>query len=168
LVANLSALAEKFQTGVRNAAALYASYLRSQHQETHNPLYVWDAYRLARATGELPPEWVFEYFDRVASGLAELERESQSGKPIRNPSAAIAEAMGMKAEGRSGAGTPFSKRGFKKDFAWVLYSSAVFKEIKNGSQETYAVEEVSRKNNISASTVWRHWRRSKRQFKIDG
>lgn len=155
---------ENIRTALQNLTDLHSRYCESQYRETGNPLFVWQAYRLSRTNGAAPPSWVFEYLDQVAGRFELLERDARKGGLGKEPAAAIAEALEMKTEG---AGTVFSRKNFQKDIEWFLCSSAVYREVQNGSQETYAVEAVAKNNRVSQSRVWRHWRRGKRQLGIE-
>ena len=52
-----------------------------QYKRTNNAVYVWRAYRTARAADVPIPEWVFQYFDRCA--LAILGRPMNARTALR-------------------------------------------------------------------------------------
>ena len=55
------------------------------YQNTKNPLFVWVAFKSCRDNGQVIPDWVFEYFENVASNLISLsEREKMSGHRAAN------------------------------------------------------------------------------------
>ncbi len=63
-------------------------------QESENPLFVWEAFKTCRDHGQEIPDWVFEYFENVASNLVSLsEREKMYDE---RASAEVYEALGMK------------------------------------------------------------------------
>lgn len=51
-------------------ALLICEGLQEQFFAERNPLYAWDAYRIARQAKVTVPEWVAVYFDRCAGKLA--------------------------------------------------------------------------------------------------
>ncbi|MGD8993030.1 MAG: hypothetical protein PVI00_16350 [Desulfobacterales bacterium] len=54
-------------------------------QITKNPLFVWEAFKLCREHGKEVPDWVYEYFENVASNLLSLsEREKMSKQRAAN------------------------------------------------------------------------------------
>ena len=55
-------------------------WLRHAHdcyEETSNPVFAWEGYLSARSGKLDVPEWVLEYFDRVACRLANMSRQEQ-------------------------------------------------------------------------------------------
>ena len=83
--------------GVVEMDMLWEMELDSLHinfQDSGNPLFIWGAFRLCREQGQEIPDWVFEYFENVASNLIALsEREEMSSD---RASAEVYEALGMK------------------------------------------------------------------------
>ena len=56
-------------------AADLVQILEMMHDAEPNPIYAWQAWSFARDHGELPPEWVCEYLDRVSESLRALAYE---------------------------------------------------------------------------------------------
>ena len=56
----------------------WASEFKSRYAETENPLALWDCYNYARGMGEAIPEFVLEYFDRIAHNLLKSDNDLKS------------------------------------------------------------------------------------------
>ena len=131
---------------------------RAAYERGGNPLDVWWAYCEARDSGQPVPDWVLTYLDRCAVALLNLASDSAHGKSVTAPSTAIAEAFEMKRPGQGGRGSVFSEFANRK---WLFYGETVAYHMRQGDQETYAIEEVARKNGVSAATVRRAWKKFK-------
>ena len=64
----------------------------------------------------------------------------------------------MKRPGQGGRGSVFSEFANRK---WLFYGWTVAYYMRQGDQETYAIEDVARKNGVSAATVRRAWKKFK-------
>jgi hypothetical protein len=65
---------------MRAGAGVLSSLPKIFYEETSNPLFLFKAYKTYRDLGQPPPEWVFEYFDRVVLRfLKEVERRRVTG-----------------------------------------------------------------------------------------
>lgn len=131
---------------------------RAAYERGGNPLDVWWAYCEARESGQPVPDWVLTYLDRCAVALLNLASDSAHGKSVTAPSTAIAEAFEMKRPGQGGRGSVFSEFTNRK---WLFYGATVAYYMRQGDQETYAIEDVARKNGVSAATVRRAWQKFK-------
>ena len=131
---------------------------RVAYKRDGNPLEVWWAYWQARESGQPVPDWVMTYLDRCAVALLNLASDSAHGKSVTAPSTAIAEAFEMKRPGQGGRGSVFSGFANRK---WIFYGVRVAHYMRQGDQETYAIEDVARKNGVSAATVRRAWKKFK-------
>ncbi len=131
---------------------------RAAYERGGNPLDVWWAYCEARESGQPVPEWVLTYLDRCAVALLNLASDSAHGKSVTAPSTAIAEAFEMKRPGQGGRGSVFSQF---TNRMWLFYGETVAYYMRQGDQETYAIEDVARKNGVSAATVRRAWQKFK-------
>jgi hypothetical protein len=58
-----------YEESLKVGAGIIASRPRQVYEETKNPIFLFKAYRVFRDLGQTPPEWIMEYFDRVALGL---------------------------------------------------------------------------------------------------
>ena len=131
---------------------------RAAYERGGNPLDVWWAYCEARESGQPVPDWVLTYLYRCAVALLNLAYGSALGKSVTAPSAAIAEAFEMKRPGQGGRGSVFSEFTNRK---WLSYGNTVAFYMRQGDQETYAIEDVARKNDVSVATVRRAWQKYK-------
>lgn len=131
---------------------------RAAYERDGNPLDVWWAYCEARESGQPVPDWVLTYLDRCAVALLNLASDSAHGKSVTVPSTAIAEAFEMKRPGQGGRGSVFSEFANRK---WLFYGWTVAYYMRQGDQETYAIEDVARKNGVSEATVRRAWKKFK-------
>src|SRR5687768_1648704 len=100
-IERLKGAVEGFPTTLRALVRYKFEHAAEMYRVKPNPLYAWDAYSLARATGEPIPEFVLEYFDRVAANFAKLQEKP----PGTKPELPIAKALEMK---QSGAGNVFT------------------------------------------------------------
>ena len=131
---------------------------RAAYERGSNPLDVWLAYWEARESGQPVPDWVLTYLDRCAVALLDLASDSAHGKSVTAPSTAIAEAFEMKHPGQGGRGSVFSEFANRK---WIFYGETVAHYMRQGDQETYAIEDVARKDGVSEATVRRAWKKYK-------
>ena len=131
---------------------------RAAYERDGNPLDAWWAYCEARESGQPVPDWVLTYLDRCAVALLNLASDSAHGKSVTAPSTAIAEAFEMKRPGQGGRGSVFSEFTNRK---WLFYGGTVAYYMRQGDQETYAIEDVARKDGVSAATVRRAWQKFK-------
>ena len=92
---------------------------KANYDTDGNPLYVFECFWFLRQIGHPIPEWVLEYFEHSAEKLLAIP-----GNPT-SPSSAIAEALGMKKPGRSGAGNVFSTYRREQQPKWMLYALLV-------------------------------------------
>ena len=129
---------------------------RDAYERDGNPLDVWSAYCEARESGLPVPDWILTYLDRCAVALLNLGSDSAHGKSVTVPSAAIAEAFEMKRPGKGGRGSVFSKFTNRR---WIFYGGTVALYMRQGDQETDAIEDVARKNGVSAATVRRAYKK---------
>ena len=131
---------------------------RAAYERGSNPLDVWWAYCEARDSGQPVPDWVMTYFDRCAVALMNLAEAFAVGRSVTAPSTAIAEAFKMKRPGKSGRGSVFSEFVHR---TWIFYGGTVALYMRQGDKETYAIEDVARKNGVSVPTVRRAWKKYK-------
>ena len=129
---------------------------RDAYERDGNPLHVWSAYCEARESGQPLPEWVMTYLDRCAMALMDLVSASARGKSVTTPSTAIAEAFEMKRPGQGGRGSVFSEF---TNRTWIFYGGTVALYMRQGDQETDAIDDVARKNGVSAATVRRAYKK---------
>jgi hypothetical protein len=131
---------------------------RSKYADTRNPLYAWRAFQEARGFDLPVPSWVLEYLDGAARNLYNLT--STKRRPSKAASA-IAEAIGMKRKGKTGAGTVFSRHDETQD---LMIACEVHWRLDWGHKLTYAYEYVADKHRISSATVSRAWNKYKKLF----
>lgn len=79
------------------------SYLY-EYRTSQNPLFLMEAYREHRSRGYPVPEWVLEYFDRVADGFLKEADRRVKGKKSRRDILLIKDIMEM----NPGKGDPFN------------------------------------------------------------
>lgn len=136
------------------------------YKEKHNPLIAWSAFQVFRDWQAPIPEWVHDYFARVAAGLDTLGDtylRHRIGKRRVGIAQRIAEiVMDSKRAGRGGVGRAFAQRAADKR------DSALVKEVEGlMAAEGYAIyaacERVSelharRADAVSATTIKRAYR----------
>lgn len=141
--------------------------LKLSHTMKPNPLNVWEAYWISREIGEELPDWILDYFYRVADNLIRVETTYRFGR-ISSPAAAAFEALEMKPPGRSGRRNVFTSRHDKygREFRLALNVYNFMQPDESGRRlpEMYAVEETAKSTGLSKSTVWRAWREVKQHF----
>jgi hypothetical protein len=124
-----------------------------------NPLYAWHEYYIRREFDEPIPDWVLEYFDRVASKLLQATEPGSKA----DVQAAAAEALELKKPGKTGAGTKFTK--FRTAPEWAEHAYAVYKKLQGGAVKLDAAfGEVAQEKGVSNSTVRRAWETAKKGF----
>jgi hypothetical protein len=124
------------------------------YQTTKNPLHVWNAYRLHRLSNIEPPKWTLEYFDRAGEELWKLHEAAARGEKIKTEDIAKAFEFGRV--------DLFSK--FTEFPEWQRIATDVFAKIRNGCQETYAIDDVAKARGLSKSTVRLAWKRAQDNF----
>jgi hypothetical protein len=133
------------------------------YEATGNPLHVWSSYLLHRALGadfaDLP-EWILEYFDRVANNLFEIEDAKKRGEKIER--AAVTVALEIKKPGQSGRGDFF--KNFTEHPERVAIADDVYKRLYLGDKESFAIESVAQSRGVSKSTVRLAWVDAKKVF----
>lgn len=86
---------------MRAGAAILASLPKIFYEDTKNPIFLFKAYKIYRDLGQPPPEWVFEYFDRVALGLSsEAQRRRDGGQAEDTPERIAFEIFEMRFKNR--------------------------------------------------------------------
>jgi hypothetical protein len=132
------------------------SRLKSLYTQKRNPLWVWQAYRIARHRGIEVPEWVLEYFDLVACNLEYLRLWTQPKQGGISP--AILRALGFVADGV--APPPqwqerqLDRPGRFNPFAEALRADEVYCLVE-GSFKTSKAEAAQRLG-VSQRTIERH------------
>jgi hypothetical protein len=116
-----------------------------------NPLYAWLTYRGYRAMGDGPPAWVLAYFDRVAMNLLALTEAAKRDEEIKH--GAVTVALELKAPGKTGRGTAFTNFPKGPLFEWGFIAAEVGELVRQGSQETYAIDAVAKSRGVSRSKV---------------
>jgi hypothetical protein len=149
---SVMAMAEAFRGSILQLSAVE----QQKYEISKNPLLAWRVYRVCRQVGLPPPNWVFEYLDRVAANLGQLEE-----KTFSKPAAKVAEALEMKAPGKTGRGNMFSVEG---DLAWTKLAVPVYHYLQQGGQETFAFLVVAEECGMSESTVRRAWIEAQKHF----
>ncbi len=130
---------------------------QNQFERNGNPLCAWLAYLHAREADVAIPAWVLKYLDRCASGMWELWQQSMSGKTIDH--AMVAKVIDF--AGQRGKGNAFSAYGSPK---WMFLAETVGFYMRQGDQETYAIEDVAKKYGASGPTVRRAWKRYQAEY----
>ncbi len=130
---------------------------QKQFERNGNPLCAWLAYLHAREADVAIPAWVLKYLDRCASGMWELWQQSMSGKTIDH--AMVAKVIGV--AGQRGKSNAFSAYGSPK---WMFLAETVGLYMRQGDDETYAIEDVAKKNGAATSTVRRAWKRYRAEY----
>jgi hypothetical protein len=127
--------------------------------ETGNPLHAWAAYSFARVVNAAVPDWVLGYLDSAARNLFDLTAEHQSQQKGREKEIApkIAAAFGIR-------GTVLS--GYRDN--WVVHGANVRHLMREGHQETYAIDYVAEAAGVSTSTVRRALKRYDRLYPDQG
>ena len=69
---------------------------------------------------------------------------------------AVAEALKLKQPGRTGRGTVFTEM---SNYKWIFLGDRVESYMRQGDQETYAIDDVAKRFGVSKSTVRRAWKR---------
>ncbi len=134
--------------------------LERAHDETGNPLYVWQAIALDIGyVGEFPL-WVRAYLVRsgmdllgVASDVAVKEAK------IKNPASEVAKALHF----QRGGGNYFSEYADTKAH-WLFLGEQVEKLVDRGDKPYIAWECVAARHKVSSTTVRRAWRRFQAVF----
>ena len=129
---------------------------REQYERDHNPLCAWFAYLAARESGITPPAWTLRCLDEAARGIWELWQHAESGRKIGPTDIAKAVKLG----GSRGKGNAFSNYGS----GWMLFAETVAFYMRQGDQETYAIESVANDFLVSVSTVRREWKRFQAEY----
>jgi hypothetical protein len=155
-------LVVQFAKALGDAAEYQASIEKKLYEVEGNSLRAWNVYRMYRLMGRPIPDWVLEYFDRAGDALMALQSEHDRGA-VKNPAVAIAEALGMKKPGRSGAYNVFSDMDRERR-KWLGYAAEVKGHIEQGSKEDIAIEFVAKTAGVHYSTVYRAWARAKEEF----
>lgn len=140
----------------------YASnvdYFKDEWEKNGNPLNVWRAYSECREACVEIPEWVYEYFDRVGDNFLYLLDAPPGKGKVSN---AIAEALGMKAEGKGGRANVFADLNGHTDE--MIMAHDVDCLIEDGHKPGLACEQVAgeakkRTGKGSISTVSRAWKK---------
>ena len=130
---------------------------QKQFERNGNPLCAWLAYLHAREADAAIPAWVLEYLDRCASGMWLLWNQARGGKNIDNTM--VAKVIDV--AGQRGTGNAFSTFASAK---WMFLAETVGDYIRQGDAETYAIEDVAKKNSVSVSTVRRAWKRYQAEY----
>ena len=116
-------------------------------QESKNPLFVWEAFKLCRDHGQKVPDWVFEYFDNVASNLISLsEREKMSDQRAADE---VYDVLGM---------SKFKPRDIFDRFALYKRNQNIVQKICNLIEDkktkvTHAMKAVSKEMKLEYGTV---------------
>jgi len=116
-------------------------------QESKNPLFVWEAFMLCRDHEQEIPDWVFTYFENVASNLISLsEREKMSGQRAANE---VYEALEM---------SQLSPRDIFDRFSLYKRNQNIVQQICNLIEDkkrkvTHAITAVSEEMELEYGTV---------------
>lgn len=141
----------------KRAARIALKGLTHSYSMHGNPLYAWEAWRIARDSGEPVPGWALAYLDECARRFACMEHP----EPKRTPQA-VAGAVGMFSRGR---GTVFSRarqEGFREspcggfeldEKAWIFHE--VHRRLIAQEETTLevAVEEAAAELGLSEAKV---------------
>ena len=121
--------------------------LHINFQESDNPLFVWEAFETCRDRGQEIPDWVFEYFENVASNLVSLsEREEMSDE---RASTEVYKALGMR---------KFSSRDIFERFSLYKRNQNIVSRIcylteTEKKKVTHAITAVSEEMKLEKGTV---------------
>ncbi len=134
-------------------AAEILPHYQAVFTETNNPLFVWAAYRHARAWRLDVPEWVFAYLDTAAEKFCRVAREIDLLKGSE-ADVLIAEAVGMK---RVGRGTVFSE--FRDDLyaAHIELAVRVALGLRAGGKRYFVWRRVAKEFGVKPRMVRRAW-----------
>ena len=148
---------EEISESKRQSLQDLIEHQRNLSERDGNPLCAWFAYLHAREAGVAIPGWVVEYLDRCASEIWTLWQESMSGEAIDHTM--VAKALDV--VGERGEGNAFSKYG---DANWMYLAERVGFYMRQGDDETYAIEDVAKRHGSTKSTVRRAWKKYKAEY----
>ena len=149
-------MGEAIDTRQIEQARSVIAHARERYEKDRNPLYVWQAYLETRRAGLDLADWILEYLDSVSLEIWSLAQQVGHGQQPSDVWGAVAEALKLKQPGRTGRGTVFTDM-FDKN--WIFLGCMVAFYMEQGDQETYAIEDVAKKNGVSRSTAHRAWKR---------
>ncbi len=124
------------------------------YQESDNPLFVWEAFKYCRDNGKEIPDWVYEYFENVASNLLSLSKRDRMSD--KRASAEVHEALGMKKLGSRDIFDRFSI--YKRNQNIVSrISSLIIDENMKFTHATKVVSEEMHLGQESITNIFYNW-----------
>jgi hypothetical protein len=117
------------------------------YQESHNPLFVWEAFQYCRDYGKEIPDWIFEYLENVASNLLSLSKRDKMSS--QRAAAEVYDVLGM---------SKFKPRDIFDRFALYKRNQNIVRRICNLIEDkkkkvTHAMEAVSEELELEYGTV---------------
>ncbi len=124
----------------------YLEALEYHHKRSKNPLMAWEAFSVSRKYDMPTPEWILEYFDRVAVNLERCgEQESTTAKTL-------------------GRVFEITKRGRGTFFSWrsnlppkVAIARQVSQDIEAGHKKSAVIFDIAKKTECSETTVRKYY-----------
>jgi hypothetical protein len=135
-----------------------------------NPVFVLRAFRMARAAGLEPGDWVFEHLDEVADRILDLDEEGDTGEHATE-SERVGKAAGFET-GRGGTGKFEAAKLVQRDRRIVFLVDDLMAEWKKQKPRrrpkiTSAYAEIAPQFKVDSSTIGRAYRRMKAYVKRD-
>lgn len=121
--------------------------LEEHYNKSNNPLHAWEAFQTCREFGMPPPNWVLNYFDRIADNL-ETFRDREHITPRD-----LGELFELTKPGR---GTAFSSL---SDLPRrVAIARSVAEAVEGGQKEYIAWRDVAKKYGLRDSVVRKYYK----------